>query len=107
MSAHIMRGGYSCRLGEALASQGKFHLPPRFMRVTRISAHTVENIARAIQAMPPSARRFVEEAIELLPRACDEMDGDPDREGEADPKDAGARPLSPTEIERRYSPAGR
>ena len=52
-----------------------------------MSARTVEALARSLRAMPPSARRLVEEAIELLLLACDEMDGDPDEEdgGDAEP----------------------
>src|SRR5687767_10286422 len=51
------------------------------------SAVQPRDLARALSQMPPSARRLVEEAVELhlkgierLIQACDEMDGDPNLE---------------------------
>ncbi len=53
-----------------------------------MNARSIEDLARSLRAMPPSARRLVEEAIELLLLACDEMDGDPDLEDESEAGDA-------------------
>ena len=64
----------------------------------------LKDLARSLRAMPPSARKLVEEAIELLLLACDEMDGDPDLEddGTAEPSEDAEPSLGWSDMEARY-----